>query len=480
MLYRHTPPHSYGQVKYAVDSTSPVNEAYLLEPSKPGGTCLLRKIADSWRRLTADGWPVDLALITNRLPDPADPLVSLRDARTSLLLPKAGIGGERSDAGRARARWAAAADLGEDEFNALLEVLRFELGRDPEELRELVTWQMLALGLRHDDRAVDDAVAWVARHVRAGYKRLDIEAIIKTVGELQLTADEPARAVLSIATLKPDPLASDADYALDWVDRFDGESEYSRRRPRPPATWAQLHLDIDAIPRRLPAGTTAVGLAGSFRQATAFTLGAALRQVTGIDDIAVRQKHQVWSSNALYGKPQQPSIDEHAIAQGDELAVAVAVALDPTEDVLEFVRARSLPVERLLALSPPTGLSKDIAIPDTAGAVALAVGIRDTVRRASRRHKRVHLFLAGPGGLAVILGHRSNQIKPTIVYEDVFGEHTYEPLSRSKRTTIFSPSVHPHPRDERRDHVRGRTVEVAPSPWSSRRVVHGSASPAAS
>src|SRR5512132_2224348 len=54
VLYRRVPPHTYGQVKYAVDSTSPVNEAYLLEPSRSGGSSILRKIADTWQRLTDD------------------------------------------------------------------------------------------------------------------------------------------------------------------------------------------------------------------------------------------------------------------------------------------------------------------------------------------------------------------------------------------------------------------------------------------
>jgi len=231
--------------------------------------------------------------------------------------------------------------------------------------------------------------------------------------------------VLSIATLKPDPLAGDADYALDWVDRFDGASDFSKRRPRPPATWAQLQTDIEAIRAHLPTGTTAVALTGNLRQATAFTVGAALRQVTGIGDLAVKQRGQLWSSNEHYDDPLTPDVTEHSMGRCYELAVAVAVAADPTDDVLEFLRAETAPVERLLVLRPPAG-SRDNAIADATAAVALAVGIRDTVRQASERYPRVHLFLVGPLGLAALLGHRWNRVKPTIVYEDVQGEHTYE------------------------------------------------------
>lgn len=425
VLYRATPPNTNAQVKYAVDSTSPVNEEYLLEPSKTGGPCILRKIADTWRTLTVEAAAVDLALISNRTADARDQLVSLRDSRTGLLLPKAGRGGPKSEVGKARARWATATGLNEDGLLRLLGVLRFDLGRDPQHLREMVGLQMLAAGLRDDDQAIDQGADWVAQQVQNGYRRLELSSIMSAVEDLGLKADRPTRAVVSIATLKPDLGGTEADHALDWVDRFDGSSDFLKRRPLPPATWAELQADIEAIPTQLPLGTAAVAITGSLRQATAFAVGAALRDVTGINDLAVKQRGQLWSSAQHYDTPLAPQIIEHDVSQGDELAVAVAVAANPTEDVLEFLRAEAVPVSRLLVLHPPSGAT-DNAVPDATAAIALAVGIRDAVRAASRRSPRVHLFLVGPMGLAILLGHRWNRVKPTTVYEDVRGEHTYE------------------------------------------------------
>jgi hypothetical protein len=84
VIRRNQPPHSYKQVKYAVDSSTPVNSDYLTAPSKTGGPSILRKLAASWQQLTSAGDGADLAIITNRAPDPADPLISARDARTRL------------------------------------------------------------------------------------------------------------------------------------------------------------------------------------------------------------------------------------------------------------------------------------------------------------------------------------------------------------------------------------------------------------
>jgi hypothetical protein len=220
-------------------------------------------------------------------------------------------------------------------------------------------------------------------------------------------------------------MATTADYALDWVDRFDGTSAYLKRRPLPPATWRQLQADIDTIPDHVPADGTDVLITGSLRQATAFAVGGALRMVTGTD-IAINQRGQLWSSRTPYTSPLLPATAEHPLDLGNDLAVALAIATDPTDDIFAFLSDQDVPVARLLVLTPATGTC-DIAIPDPATAAAFTVGIRDTIRRHSNNNPRIHLFLAGPTGLALLLGHRWNALRPTTIYEDIRQQPRYEP-----------------------------------------------------
>jgi len=280
-----------------------------------------------------------------------------------------------------------------------------------------------AAGLRDDSDASRAMREWMAGQFVQGHADIDRDAIEKAVAKLELRDSQP-RTVLSVATLKPDLMAAQADYALDWVDRFDGESAYLKRRPFAPATWAQLQEDIEAIPGRLPTGRSEVLVTGSLRQATAFTVGGALRMVTGLD-VAVNQRGDLWASNEHFDAPMTPSLAEHRIGCGDELAVAISVAADPDEDVLTFIKDANLPIERLVSVSPIVGI-RDNAIPDAATAVAFAQGCRDAVRRACRHNTRIHLFLAGPMGLALLLGHRWNRLRPTVVYEDVQSANVYE------------------------------------------------------
>ncbi|MFF1446245.1 hypothetical protein [Streptomyces sp. NPDC058295] len=237
------------QVKYAADSSTPVNGDYLLKLSDRGGPSILWKMARAWQQLAQDGTPVDLALLSNRSPDAGDPLISLRDSRTQLLVPKAAQQGPKAKKGQARGRWADGAGLSEEELLDLLKVLRFDLARDVTHLHEHLQMLMFAAGLRFEEEAMHAGADWVTRQVAAGQRRLSPADVREAIRSLHLEAGS-SRAVVSIATLKPDPMAEDADYAVDWTDRFEGASAYLKRRPLAPATWAQLQADIEAAPHR--------------------------------------------------------------------------------------------------------------------------------------------------------------------------------------------------------------------------------------
>lgn len=423
VLYRAMPPHDYAQVKYAVNSQTPINEEYLLTAGSPTGNSILGKIFTTWQDLTTNGEPFDLRLISNRAPDPHDPLVALRDSRTQLLLPQAGTRGPASRLGQARQRWASGLNTTEEELLRFLGKLRFDIARDPEHVVELVQELMFAAGLRHDQTAVNSGVDWMARQVRDGHRRLDLDLIRGATEELDLGRG-PARAILSVATLKPDPVRNDADYALDWTDRFEGDDPFTKRRPAPPATWAQLQADIEQASHRLPRETTAIALTGSMRLAPAFLVGASFRMVAGTD-LAVSQRGQLWSTDEPYDAPLKPLEEEVSLDLGNELAVAVAVAADLAPDVEQFIREQNLPAKTLLVLRPPGG-TNDHSVPDTATANALATGMRDAARRACRDTDKIHLFLSSPMGLALMLGHRWNRLRTTTVYEDLNRTPMYE------------------------------------------------------
>ena len=297
----------------------------------------------------------------------------------------------------------------------LLAVLDFDLARDRMHVEETVKLTMFAAGLRSDDLALAAGADWVAEQVVAGQRELRLDAIQHAVSSRELRSG-PTRAIVSIATLTPDRLAAQAAYAIDWVDRFDGPDAYAKRRPKAPATWQQLQAEIEDIPARLGAATH-VAITGSLRLAPAFTVGTALRMVTNTD-IAVMQRGTPWASDAPYSTAITPTSTEYDIGQGQDAAIAIEVATTMAADVQAFLQDPYIPVGRLVVLRPPGG-PRDNAVTGPEQACALAVGLRDAARRAAHGHPRVHLFLATPMGLALLLGHRWNRVAPTIVYEDL-------------------------------------------------------------
>ncbi len=415
VIYRQRPSHTYTQVKYAVDISTPVNTDYVTKKSGSGGASILEKLIDARRKLATDGETVDLALVTNRLADPRDPLLACRDSRTQLLVPRASEGGPRSAVGRARARWASSSGVDEGELLELLGVTRFDLGRDVGHLEEVVSLMMRLAGLRGDTEAVNLGISWIAAQVIAGRRELDLGMIQLAIEEGGLH-DGNARSLVSVATLVPDPMAPTSAYSIDWVERFDGADAFAKRRPLAPATWADLQREIESIPSHL-AGAKKIAVSGSMRLAVAFEVGAALRMVTGVD-LAVVQRGQLWESDAEFSAPKTPDAGEVEIGQGSEVAIAVEVSTPIEAEVEAFVRKAKLPVKRMVVIRPPSG-ARDNSVVDAEDAVALAVGIRNAIREAARGHGRVHLFLACPMGLALLLGHRWNRVASTVVYEDL-------------------------------------------------------------
>ncbi|MEU6320700.1 hypothetical protein [Streptomyces sp. NPDC047009] len=191
--YADGKPTRYAQVKYAADASTAVGEEYLFKPSADGGPSILQKITSSWQTLTRNGEQVQLALLTNRSPDPADVLFKGRDTRTGLLRPRADRQGPRSERGQARARWAAHAGLDEAQLLQLLDALEFHLGRDEPLQRTLVSRLMQAAGLQHDEQAIMTGIQWVTQQVIGGKRELSLADIRAAVSELGLLAHRSAR-----------------------------------------------------------------------------------------------------------------------------------------------------------------------------------------------------------------------------------------------------------------------------------------------
>ncbi|MGQ9349405.1 hypothetical protein DQP55_23110 [Mycolicibacterium sp. GF69] len=411
--YRQRTPHVYTQVKYAVDNRISVGLPYLDERG------ILKKFATTHGTLTANGDPVEMRFATNRPHDPTDVLLKDRDGRDGRLVPRAAQDGPTSERGKARAAWATAAGTDELGLMALLDDLHFDIAYEYERLRDEVALLMTANGLRSDDNAVDQGTKWVSQQVIAGHRRLDLADINKAITTLALQVGSPWTTV-SIATIKHDDLADQAAVSIDWVERIAGEKPSHRVAPAAPHTWADLAAEIATVPAQL-GSCRRILATGHMRQATGFLLGAELLRVMRYE-VGIRQNDQLWTSDVatvLFDL----DVSENRIGQGSDIALIVNVAANAASQATEWILQNALPVETILTATPATGTGPS-AVTTPVAANSLAVTIRDLARNHASA-ERLHLFLIGPLGLAVLMGHHWNRVPTTLVYEHL-GPQGYE------------------------------------------------------
>ena len=412
--------HLYQQAKNSNYSDVVISEAWLLTATG-NGKSPLRHYFDSWTTLRHDGRP-EFQLITSRGLDHTDPLLKLRDIGTELLLPKAAAAGPRTDAGKASVRWAKALGITRDELLAFLADFRIVTTGNESSWREQAKAQMRLAGLRFNDEAVQTGVDIVREWVKQGLGPRTLAQIREDVGARDLLARE-GQVILAIHAIDRPTSANQPTVTLDWVDRFDGDSDRNRRVLRDPTGWADLSRELAGAERTLREyGIHRLLVEGAMRLGVWFAVGAAFPE-TRRWQLEADQRGETWSTERA---PEQDSHGAvplgnpvHLDAGTSNVAVVVALTLDSRDDVVEFVRERGL-AATVLTVTSQNGPGRD-SIQDGAHARNWARSARELIRAQLReldpRPQHIHLFLAAPAGAALLLGHDWNLLPTTLVYE---------------------------------------------------------------
>jgi hypothetical protein len=163
------------------------------------------------------------------------------------------------------------------------------------------------------------------------------------------------------------------------------------------------------------------------RLPTWFTIGSELGETAGFG-IESLQQGEVWMSEGDFKPAPLISTLSSSLGSGKDLAVGVSIATDLSKEALEFIKQAVPTVGQFVGLTPPSGPNR-AAIRGPVEARGYAVAIRDTVRKLATNHKadRIHLFLAIPSALALLLGHLWDRMPETQLYEDMGPGQGYSP-----------------------------------------------------
>jgi len=414
----------YTQVKHTVDARTPVGTEYLTQPSRRGGQSLLQRFHSSWEELRTDHERPDMCLITDREVDPGDDAMRGLDRRSERLVPEFGTPGARVT----RVAWAEHLGIDTDELLAFLSDLRLMTGRPYAAEAERADSLMWAHGLNTGQHAIDSAIALVRDWVQQRDRTLDVATLRDRAFDRVGRASDPG-ALLVIEGIDEDLHPDDADARVHFVERYRGEEPDLRRELADPADWQLVVApELDRAAHDLQAaGKLRVLVRGAMRLPTWFGAGATLRHVHGFT-VAALQHGNIWSSDTAGASHGLVKTSEVTPGPGPDLAIAVGIATDPTLGVETFIAAARLPVARLAVVTPLHGPGPE-SVPNGQIAASMAVAVRDEARLLLEQAdtERIHLFLAVPGGLALLLGHRWNALRPTTVYEHLGAGRGYVP-----------------------------------------------------
>ncbi len=425
-VYRDGGGREYYQVKSSVETREAAGVKWLMNPSRAGGPSILQGFYSLWAS-EGDGCKPKLSLVTNRLAVDGDPILSRRDGRDGTVARGAKLAAPKSETGIARKRLADHLQVREEEVLLFLDDLSFNVGKTNDDWMELAKPLMFAAGLRHDEGAVTEGMRFVRDWVTGGQRKLTTAELRETVEHLKRPDDLPAASLL-IQAIDRDPMPEASTTVLDWTNSFPGDEARVRRLPHDQALWNdKFRPELRRAAQELRGqGQSNVLVLGYMRLPTWFAVGVELNRTAGFQ-VASFQGQTPWSSE---GTLSDIAIEQVAtrLGLGRDIAIGLALAFDLSPGVLAYLRDQRMDVAHYVCLQPAGGANNQ-AIRGAAEARSWAYEVRDSVRRIVQeyRPKRIHLFLAGPHGAKLLLGHLWDRMPATQLYEDLGPTKGYSP-----------------------------------------------------
>lgn len=418
----------YIQVKSSNYGNVVVDQEWLLAPATAKGRSPLQHFYDTCHALRSEGGTFTLELWTNRGFDHANPLLGelldqkhdrIDTARLTGASPTSLIGTERD-------AWATHLGIGTAELAEFLAYMVWKQTGSELDWHQRAKPLMQLAGLRSDNEAVQLGVGIAHNWVTDGRGTQTTDDVRREVAQHGLLARD-GTLLLAVHGIDYEPTPTQPNVELDFVDLYVGDDSFARKQLRNPTDWNDvIRPAIDGAAKTLAGYRVRhVHVAGALRHPMWFAVGRALPQVKKWV-LSMEQVNSDWCTGADPEPIVPRRITDTDIGQGTDLAFAVALTGDPTNEVDAFIRTSGMPVGRLLVLGPP-GKPGATAVPSDSWAMGWTRAAREIVRTEANtlNASAVHAFFLCPAGIALMLGHQWNVMPPTVLYE--FVGNSYEP-----------------------------------------------------
>lgn len=410
----------YRQIKSSNTAETVITEKWLTTAVTASGKSPLQHFYATWQTLhtAANGAITNFAIVTNRNLDHTDPILKLRDNLTTLVTGTSFADATSNSAvGKAKKRWADHLGITAEDLSAFLNNLKFETEGGESSWDRQSKDAMRAAGLRADDDALARGKEIVKNWVKTGAGAQSVEAIRKQIVDAELLA-RTGTLVLAVDAIDRPSRAIMPNLTLDWVDLYDGDTGFNRRQLKDTNDWSDKLLpELQGAARTLESyGLHRVHLTGAMRLPIWFALGTQLPRTRGWV-LSLDQNGNEWST-ATTPISLPINTTEYELNLGTDLAIAIALSQDPTQDAITYITDNQLPVKEVLTIGVADGPGMT-SIVDDAHALSWAASARDAIIRKVRATgaTKIHLFMAAPAGAVMMLGYYWNMLPATLIYE---------------------------------------------------------------
>jgi len=407
------------QLKYSADGRK-YDSLDWLTGSKPKGKSTMQRFYSLWEG--AEPKP-KITLVTNRPRLRGDLLMEMVDGDDETVALRLECAEPGSKEGMLRERLASHLGIPKERTVEFMRDVRFRF-RSRAELVGLAKEYMHAAGLCSDDDAVGRGITMVRGWVKAGKRTINRADLQSALAPLMRQPGPTGSILIQMIDREPEPSAT---VVLDFTRRFPGSEPRERRLPSKPELWnSEFRPEFRRAARALRSqDRTRVEVKGYMRLPTWFAVGAELAKTAGFAVSSVKDGEE-WSSVGEVCRVGA-ECDVAELGPGGDLAVGIALASDPSEDALRYVRGQLAGVGRYACIRPAGGAGNR-AVRGAAEARGWAFGARDSIRRlCGHGPGRVHLFMSVPDGVALLLGHLWNRMPSTQLYEDLGPGRGYSP-----------------------------------------------------
>lgn len=432
------------QLKYHVDHSGDIGYEDLMNPEFIGAKKIsfLQRLRDLCKSNPEFAKRSTFQLYTPwgvRTIDPLSELVTNGEGEIRLV--KLKTGGPNSKFGKVRTAWREHLGLTtDDELFEILHPLRIRRGDDMEKLRERLNEQLESLGLKPIDpgKSSDEYPALIQRLSKEGKEKFTRDELFAELQRDGLVISSPPATPHS----KQFAIRSffrEYDFLEDVSEQYLSlESLYfDGRAVLDPAMWnAEIKSEVVKFAStNFTSKNSPMDLHLDVHSSLAVAIGSLVNLKAQVDIAPVqkfRGKDLVWRvSDQPYQAPKLKS-ETHKCGTGPEIAVAVNITRNTTEDVKQYI-ANSLPNVGDLIVFEPDGGPNQSAIKDADHAWSIAEQLSEQLRSARTKlgvGTPIHFFNSSPNSVLFFMGRMCDPVGAIQLYEFDFEKKrhgTYEP-----------------------------------------------------